>query len=89
MVSLKELIESGVHFGHRASRWHPNMEPYVYGRHNQIHILDLRETLKGIIRATHFLTKLTEAGHDVIFVGTKMQAREVVREQATRCNMHF
>ena len=89
MVSLKELIESGVHFGHRASRWHPKMESYIYGKHNQIHIVDLRETIKGIIRATHFLSKLTEAGHDVIFVGTKMQAREVVREQAGRCNMHF
>lgn len=89
LVSVKELIEAGVHFGHRASRWHPNMSPYIYAKHNQIHIIDLRETMKGIIRAAHFLSKVTEAGHEIVFVGTKPQAKDVVREQATRCNMHF
>ncbi|MCI0652173.1 MAG: 30S ribosomal protein S2 [Planctomycetes bacterium] len=89
MVTLKDLIESGVHFGHRASRWHPNMARYIYGKHNHIHIVDLRETIKGILRASHFLTALTEAGHEVIFVGTKYQAREIVRQHAERCGMHF
>ena len=88
-VNLKSLIESGVHFGHRTSRWHPSMEPYIYGKHNQIHIVDLRETLKGIIQASHFLQRQTEAGHEVIFVGTKLQARETARQQAERCGMHF
>ncbi len=88
-VTLKDLIEAGVHFGHRTSRWHPGMEPYIYGKHNQIHIVDLRETMKGVIRGCHFLAALTEAGHEVVFVGTKLQAREVVRAQAERCGMHF
>ena len=65
------------------------MEPYIYGKHNQIHIVDLRETLKGVIKASHFLQRLTEAGHEVIFVGTKLQARETARQQAERCGMHF
>lgn len=65
------------------------MESYIYERHSQIHILDLRETIRGVIRASHFLTRLTEAGHDVVFVGTKSQAREIVRDQATRCGMHW
>lgn len=65
------------------------MERFIYGKHNQIHIIDLRETVRGLIRAQHFLSSLVEAGHEVVFVGTKPQAREVVREQAGRCNMHF
>ncbi|MGE3165277.1 MAG: 30S ribosomal protein S2 [Planctomycetota bacterium] len=89
MVSVKELVEAGVHFGHRASRWHPQMAKYIYAKHNQIHIIDLRETLKGIIRGNHFLQRLVEAGHEVVFVGTKPQARDVVKEQAQRCGMHF
>ncbi|MFN0057416.1 MAG: 30S ribosomal protein S2 [Planctomycetota bacterium] len=88
-VTVKELIEAGVHFGHRASRWHPKMQPYIFGKHNQIHIVDLRETMRGMIKGGHFLAKLTEAGHEVIFVGTKPQARDVVRETAVRCGMHF
>lgn len=89
IASVKELIEAGVHFGHRSSRWHPNMSPYIYAKHNQIHIIDLRETVKGIIRGSHFLNRLVEAGHEVVFVGTKPQAKDVVREQASRCGMHF
>lgn len=89
MVSVRELIEAGVHFGHRAGRWHPNMAPYIYAKHNQIHIIDLRETLKGLLRSAHFLSRVTEAGHEVVFVGTKPQAKEVVRDQAVRCNMHY
>lgn len=89
MVSVKELVEAGVHFGHRASRWHPQMAKYIYAKHNQIHIIDLRETLKGIIRGNHFLQRIVEAGHEIVFVGTKPQARDVVKEQALRCGMHF
>lgn len=65
------------------------MERFIYGKHNQIHIIDLRETVRGLIRGQHFLAALVEAGHEVVFIGTKPQAREVVREQAGRCNMHF
>ncbi len=88
-VDVKKLIEAGVHFGHRASRWHPRMERYIYGKHNQIHIIDLRETVRGIIRAAHFLSRVAEAGHEIVFVGTKPQAREVVRATAERSGMHF
>ncbi|MEM7261688.1 MAG: 30S ribosomal protein S2, partial [Planctomycetota bacterium] len=88
-IDIKALIEAGVHFGHRASRWHPGMERYIYGTHNAIHIVDLRETVRGLIRASHFLTRVVEAGHEIVFVGTKPQAREVVRQQSTRCGMHY
>jgi len=87
--SIQELIEAGVHFGHRSSRWHPAMEPYIHQKHNGIHIVDLRETVKGLLRAQHFLTHLVEAGHEVIFVGTKAQAKEIVEAQAKRCGMHW
>ncbi|MCA8962896.1 MAG: 30S ribosomal protein S2, partial [Planctomycetes bacterium] len=88
-MDIKDLIEAGVHFGHKASRWHPGMERYIHGVHNSIHIVDLRETVRGMIRASHFLTRLVEAGHEVVFVGTKPQAREIVRQQASRCGMHY
>ena len=89
MITVKDLIEAGVHFGHRSSRWHPNMEPYIHGKHNQIHIIDLRETIRGVIRGAHFLGRLAEAGHEIVFVGTKQQAKELIRENAERCGMHF
>lgn len=89
MLTVKDLIEGGVHFGHRASRWHPNMQPFIHGKHNQIHIIDVRQTMRGIIQASHFLNKLTEAGHESVFVGTKPQAKELVREHAERSGMHF
>lgn len=88
-MQIQELIEAGVHFGHRSSRWHPAMARYIHQKHNKIHVIDLRETVRGIVRAKHFLEHITEAGHDVVFVGTKSQAREVVREQSARCGMHF
>jgi small subunit ribosomal protein S2 len=89
IVDLKELIESGVHFGHRVSRWHPKMKPYIYGKRNLIHIVDLRETLKGLVRAANFLTKLTSTGKDVVFVGTKRQAKALIIREARRCDMHW
>ncbi len=88
-MQIQELIEAGVHFGHRSSRWHPAMAPYIHQKHNKIHVIDLRETVRGIVRSQHFLENIVEAGHDVVFVGTKSQAREVVREQSARCGMHF
>ncbi|GIW70992.1 MAG: hypothetical protein KatS3mg102_0534 [Planctomycetota bacterium] len=81
-ITLSRLIEAGVHFGHRASRWNPRMAPYIYGKRNLIHIIDLRQTLRGLIRATAFLQKLCEQGGEALFVGTKRQAREIVRELA-------
>ena len=88
-VLVKQLIEAGVHFGHRASRWNPKMRPYIYGRRNLIHIIDVRETVRGIIRARKYLTQVAAGGSLVLFVGTKRQAAETIEREATRCGMPF
>ena len=75
---VQSLIDAGVHFGHRTSRWNPKMKPYIYGKRNLIHIIDVRETLKGILAAQRFLKALVGSGRDVLFVGTKRQARAVI-----------
>ncbi|MFQ5956464.1 MAG: 30S ribosomal protein S2 [Candidatus Brocadiales bacterium] len=89
VVSLEELIRAGFHFGHRTSRWNPQMKPYIFGRHNLIHIIDLRQTLRGLITAHKFLTKLSATGKEVLFVGTKWQARNTVAREARRAGMHY
>ena len=71
---VKELVEAGVHFGHRASRWNPKMRPYIYARKNLIHIIDVRETVRGLLRAKKYLTQISSQGSLVLFVGTKRQA---------------
>ena len=81
-VLVKELIEAGVHFGHRASRWNPKMRPYIYARRNLIHIIDVRETVRGLLRARKYLQRVAAGGSLVLFVGTKRQASETVDEQA-------
>ena len=86
---LKELIESGVHFGHRASRWNPKMRPYIYGRRNLIHIIDVRETIRGLLRARKFLGQLSSRNSLILFVGTKRQAAEAVEREASRAGMPF
>ena len=86
---VRELLDAGVHFGHRASRWNPKMKPYIYGKRNEIHIIDIRETLRGILRASKLLARTVSNGGDVLFVGTKRQAREIIREHADRCKMHY
>jgi small subunit ribosomal protein S2 len=88
-LQVQELIEAGIHFGHPASRWNPKMAPYIYGKRNFIHIIDLKETVKGIIRAKKFLTKLVATGKDAVFVGTKRQARAAVEQEAKRCGMPY
>src|SRR5215813_10467048 len=88
-VLVKQLIEAGVHFGHRASRWNPKMRPYIYARRNQIHIIDLKETLRGLIRAKRYLTKVISQGSLVLFVGTKRQAAEPVQAAARKAGMPF
>ena len=89
IVQVKDLIEAGVHFGHRASRWNPKMRPYIYGKHNLIHIIDLRETVRGLLRAFRFLTKLSASGSQILFVGTKRQAKDTIETEARRCGMPF
>jgi len=88
-VLVKQLIEAGVHFGHRASRWNPKMRPYIYGRRNLIHIIDVRETIRGLIRAKKYLTQVASGGSLVLFVGTKRQAAETVERESERCGMPY
>ena len=86
---VKALVDAGVHFGHRVSRWNPKMEPYIIGKRNMIHIIDVRETLKGLLRAKKLVQQTVAGGKDVLFVGTKRQAMHVVQEEAKRCGMHY
>jgi small subunit ribosomal protein S2 len=86
---VKNMIEAGVHFGHRTSLWNPKMAPYIFGRKNQIHIIDLRETLRGLLRAKKYLSQVAAGGSLILFVGTKRQAGEAVEAQALRCGMPF
>jgi small subunit ribosomal protein S2 len=88
-LQVSDLIDAGIHFGHPASRWNPKMEPYIYGRRNFIHIIDLRETVRGIVRAQKFLSRLVAEGKDVLFVGTKRQARASIEQEAQRCLMPY
>ncbi|MFH1024268.1 MAG: 30S ribosomal protein S2 [Planctomycetota bacterium] len=89
IVSVQELLESGVHFGHRTSRWNPKMAPFIFGKRNLIHIIDIRQTVRGLVRAYRFLERLTAAGGQVIFVGTKRQSRIIIAEEATRARMPY
>ncbi len=86
---VQDMIEAGVHFGHRTSLWNPKMAPYIFGRKNQIHILDIRETLRGMLRAKKYLSQVAAGGSLILFVGTKRQAGEAVEEQSIRCGMPF
>jgi small subunit ribosomal protein S2 len=87
IVTVQELIDNGVHFGHRASRWNPKMEPYIYGKRNTVHIIDLRSTVRGLVRACHFLQRIAAEGRDILFVGTKRGAKAVVSSVAVNCGM--
>jgi len=89
IVSVEDLLKAGVHFGHKVSRWDPRMKPYIFAKRNQIHIIDLKETLRGLIRAARFLTNVTADGGEVLFVGTKRQARSAVEAEGRRCEMHI
>jgi len=86
---VRKLIDSGIHFGHRTSAWDPKMRPYVFGTRNQIHIIDIRETVKGLLCARKFVANVVAKGQDVLFVGTKRQARHAVMEAAKRAGMHY
>jgi len=88
-ILVKDLIESGVHFGHRSSRWNPKMRPYIYARKNLIHIIDVRETVRGLLRARKYLMQVASGGSLVLFVGTKRQAAETIEREAQRVGMPF
>jgi len=87
VVSMKELLESGVHFGHRTHRWHPKMKPYIFTERNNIHIIDLELTLKGLENAYALVRDIVANGGNVLFVGTKRQAQETIQLEAERCGM--
>ncbi len=88
-VTMKELLEAGVHFGHQTRRWNPKMKDYIFGERNGIHIIDLQKTLKMFREATQVVVDLAAEGKFVLFVGTKRQAREAVAEEAQRCGMYY
>lgn len=86
---VRKLIDAGIHFGHRASRWNPKMAPYIFGKRNTIHIIDIRETVKGLLRAKKFVARVVAKGDDILLVGTKRQARLLVRQHAERVEMPY
>src|SRR6266540_2368482 len=86
---VKALVDAGVHYGHRVSRWNPKMEPYIHGKRNMIHLIDVKETLKGILLAKRLIAQQVAAGKDTVFVGTKRQAKHSVEEESRRCGMHY
>jgi len=88
-ITMKDLLEAGVHFGHQATHWNPKMKKFIYGKRNGIHIVDLQKTLKMFREAEKFVRETAEAGKKILFVATKKQAQELVKEQAERCGMYF
>jgi small subunit ribosomal protein S2 len=89
ILSIKDLLEAGVHFGHRARRWNPKMKPYIFGRKNDIFIIDLEKTLDRIKIASEAVRRVAEVGQDILFVGTKPQAKPIIEEEAKRCGAFF
>jgi small subunit ribosomal protein S2 len=89
VVSMKALLESGVHFGHRTNKWNPGMKPYIFTERNGIHIIDLQQTVKAITNAYNSVRDVVASGGVVMFVGTKRQAQETVRDEAIRCGMPY
>jgi len=89
VISMKQLLEAGVHFGHQTRRWNPKMKPYIFTERNGIYIIDLQKTVKKIEEAYNFVRQLAADGGNILFVGTKKQAQESVREEATRSGMFY
>ncbi|CAM3358403.1 30S ribosomal protein S2 [Marinicrinis lubricantis] len=89
VISMKQLLEAGVHFGHQTRRWNPKMEKYIFTERNGIYIIDLQKTVKKVEDAYHFVKDLAENGGTILFVGTKKQAQDSVKEEAERCGMYF
>ena len=89
VVSMKQLLEAGVHFGHQTRRWNPKMATYIYTERNGIYIVDLQKTVKKLEEAYNFVKDVAASGKTVLFVGTKKQAQEAIKEEATRCSMFY
>ncbi|HWR14429.1 MAG TPA: 30S ribosomal protein S2 [Terriglobales bacterium] len=88
-ISMKELLEAGVHFGHQTKRWNPKMKEYIFGERNGIYIIDLQKTLKMFKEASNFVRDLAAEGKTIMFVGTKRQAQDAIAEEANRCSMYY
>ena len=88
-ITMKELLEAGVHFGHQTKRWNPKMKKYIFGKRNGIYIIDLQKTLKCFREAAAFVTEAASQGKNILFVGTKRQAQDAIYEEANRCGMFF
>jgi small subunit ribosomal protein S2 len=88
-ATIKQLLEAGAHFGHQTGRWHPRMKNYIFTKRNGIHIIDLEKTVVMLDKACAFIREVVAGGDSVLFVGTKKQAQESVKEEATRCNMYY
>ena len=89
VVSMKQLLEAGVHFGHQTRRWNPKMAPYIFTERNGIYIIDLQKTIKMIDDAYDFMREVGTTGKPVLFVGTKKQAQAAIKDEANRCGMYF
>ena len=87
VISMKQLLEAGVHFGHQTRRWNPKMKPFIHGKRHKIHVINLEETIRGLYQATHFVRSLAATGGQIMFLGTKKQIRPVVEAEAGKCNM--
>ena len=89
VISMKQLLETGMHFGHRAGRWHPKMKPYIFTERNGIHIIDLQQTVRSLQVACELIRDTVASGGEVLFVGTKRQAQDAIQNEAQRCNMPY
>lgn len=89
LLTIKELLETGVHFGHRVRKWNPKMKPFIFTERKGIHIIDLEKTIAYFTEAYHFVQEQVARGKEVLFVGTKRQVRETIDEEATRCGAHY
>ena len=89
IISMKQLLEAGVHFGHQTRRWNPKMAEYIFTQRNGIHIVDLQKTVKKVEEAYNFVRDLAQEGGSILFVGTKKQAQDAIKEEAQRCGMYY
>ena len=89
VISMKQLLEAGVHFGHQTRRWNPKMAPYIFTERNGIYIIDLQKTVKKIDEAYAFMKEVAESGKPILFVGTKKQAQAAIEDEAKRCDMFY
>lgn len=89
VISMKQLLEAGVHFGHQTRRWNPKMAPYIFAERNGIYIIDLQKTVKKVVEAYDFIREVAEAGKPILFVGTKKQAQETIKEEALRAGEYY